>query len=296
MIAVTGATGFLGSHLVRALAKNNLEFICLVRSKSPRMTRLKDFSGSLREVDFTKSESVEKALAGCDTLVHSMGLINGEEDILRRVNIDYTRALLQAAKGKIKKMIFISSVAAIQRHGFYGKTKFEAEEVVRASGIPYLILRPAFIYGNGDENNTGLMIRTLKKFPLVPLLGGGNFKLQPIYVGDVVSVILEGLQKPAPNREYNIAGPGQISLKEILEILAFYLNVQRCFVPVPLKPVQFVVRLLLPLLKYTSIPAKQILELDKHEAFDISKTQADFNFNPMPFPEGAKKIFDSCAA
>lgn len=293
-IAVTGATGFLGSHLIKALKAEGKDFVCLVRSSSPRLKRLESMSPNLKEVDFNDVSTLESALNGCDTVIHLLGLINGTEEELRSVNIETTRCLIDAAcRQKIKKFIYISSVAAIRRHGYYGETKYEAEEIIRNSELPYLFFRPAYIYGIGDENNTSLMTRTLKRYPVVPLLGGGSFRLQPVYVGDVVPLIIQALDFSSWNKIYNVAGPAQVSLREMLEVLAGQLKVKRLFLPIPLKPVQALLRFYSLFVKNSKLPVKQILELDKHEAFDISETQKDFHFNPVTFDVGAQKMFAS---
>lgn len=297
MIAVTGATGFLGLNLIRALEKRGKRFRCVVRPSSPRISRLTVPVEHICETAFENADELRAAFKGAETVIHSLGLINGTEEALRRVNIDYTRRVVDAARAAgVSRFIFVSSVAAIRRHGTYGETKFQAEEIVRLSGIPYIIFRPAYIYGRGDENNTGLMINTLKRFPLIPLLGGGSFCLQPVYVEDVVSLLIQAVERPIPNKIYNVAGPKQTALRDMLELLAQGLGLKRVFVPIPLKPVQALLRVYIKIFKNTRLPAKQILELDKHEAFDITQTAKDFVFAPVEFREGVKRMFEACAA
>lgn len=298
-IALTGATGFLGSHLLASFEEKGIRGRALIRSSSPRKYRIKDFPVEICEVDWKREDSLAQALGDCDILVHLAGLTNGAEGLLRQVNVEYTRKIVQAAdKVGMKRIIFTSSVAALLMHGIYGETKREAEELIRGSGIPYVIFRPAFIYGEGDERNTGLMIRTLKRFPLVPLLGGGTFLLQPVYVDDVVSLLLQALHTSHLNQAYTVAGPKQIALREILVLLAENLGFKRVYIPIPLKPAQALVRIYTSLFKETRLPVKQVLELDKHEAFDISQTRRDFDFNPIEFREGVQRMFQRslCAA
>lgn len=290
MIALTGATGFVGSTLAARLKEKSLPFRCLVRRDSKNLERLRSFQTA--EVDFSSVSSLASSLEGCETVIHVLGLINGTEEVLQRVNVDYTRNLAQAsAQKKVKRFIFVSSVAANMRHGPYGLSKAAAEEEIKKSGVPYLFFRPAWIFGPNDINNSAMMIRTLKNFPVVPLLGGGTFKIQPVYVDDAVTVILQGLDFPRLNSAYNIAGKEQVSLKTILEVFARHMKVKRLFFPVPLKPLQAFLRGYLAVNPRTKLPAKQILELDKHEAFDISETQRDFGFDPIRFEEGAERMF-----
>ncbi len=292
MIAVTGATGFVGSHFIEALEERKIPFRLLLRKNSAREGEISKFGAKRFHVNFLDPESLRPALEGADILVHFLGLINGSEQQLQRVNIEMTRHLSQAAKeAGVKKIIYISSAAAVNPHGTYGKTKARGEEFVKTSGIPYLIFRPAYIYGNGDKNTTNMIPRKLKYWPVIPLLGGGSFKLQPVYIDDVIQLLIQGLYFSRINSTYTVAGPEQISLKEMLRILMRYLKVKRLLFPVPLKPVQWFFRTFYFIFKHSRIPVKQILELDKHEAFDISAARRDFQFDPMPFEDGVQTMF-----
>lgn len=295
MIALTGATGFVGSSLAAQLKVKQIPFRCLVRKNSKNLKRIQNISAECVEVEFSSTESIASALEGCELVIHVMGLINGSESMLEQVNIEFTRNLTAASvQRKIQKFIFISSVAATMRHGSYGITKYKAEEIVKQSGIPYLIFRPAWIFGPGDTTNSAMMIKTLKLSPFIPLLGGGTFKIQPVYVDDTVSLILQGIHFSKINSAYMVAGAEQVSLKMILETFSKHLKLKRIFIPIPLKPLQAVLRMYLKINPGTKLPAKQILELDKHESFDISETRRDFKFEPIKFEEGAKRMF-SCA-
>ncbi len=296
MIALTGATGFLGSAIAHRLKEKQLPFRCLVRKNSKKLDRIAGLSAPIIETDFTSAAALRSALDGCDLIIHCAGLINGSQSALRQANVESTQNLaLAAADSEVKKFVLISSVAATMKHGPYGLSKAEGEDAVKKSGIPYLFFRPAWIFGPGDTTNSAMMIRTLKSFPLIPLLGGGTFKIQPVYVSDAVDLILQGVHFSRVNTAYTVAGGEQVSLKTILETFAGHLKLKRIFVPIPLKPLQAILRVYLALNPWTKLPVKQILELDKHEAFDISETRRDFNFNPMPFSEGAKRMFSSCA-
>ena len=292
MIAITGATGFLGGHFLSALQERQIPATALLRSGSPREPKLSRFACKRVYVNFSDPASLRQGLEGSEILVHILGLINGTEESLHQSNVEITKNLTSAAaQAGIKKIIFISSAAAIHPHGSYGKTKARAEEFVKTCGIPYLIFRPAYIYGNGDDNTTGMMIRTVKRFPLIPLLGGGNFKLQPVYTDDVISLMVQGLFFSRVNSTYTVAGPEQVSLKDMLQVLMRHLKIRRFFIPTPLKPVQTFFRFFYFLFRHTRLPVKQILELDKHDAFDISDTRRDFQFDPMPFEEGVQQMF-----
>lgn len=297
MVVLTGASGFLGTRLVAALKQRQIDFLCLGRRPSKTLEAI----GCKQEhVDFDNASTLQHFLNPSITVIHLLGLINGSEEDLQQVNVAYARTLVHAAqKAGVAKMIWVSSVAAIHRHGFYGETKYQGEQILIQSGLPYTLFRPAYIFGAGDTKNTQLMIKTLKRLPIVPLLGSGDFKLQPVYVEDAVSLILQAIEKPAQNQCFNVAGENQISLKEMLQEFSVQLKVKRVLLPIPLKPIQWLLRLWIAIFPYTKLPAKQILELDKHEAFDIHETAKVFDFKPRSFQEGCRAMFDKvsvCAA
>lgn len=299
MIAVTGASGFLGRHLIENLAARQWHFRCLVRPGSQNLSNLSRITKRIQEVDYSNPASIQNAIRGCDTIIHVLGVINADQNVLTEVNETITQRLMTAAKAEgVQKIVHISSVAAGMTHGPYGASKRKGELAVIESGIPYTTLRPAYIYGVGDENNTAMLLRTLKRYPVIPLLGGGTFKLQPVYVADIVELIVKAVELPAQNTEFNAAGPAQITLKAMLQELSQNMGIRRSYLPVPLKPVQAMVKIFLKICPDTKLPAKQILELDKHEAFDISKTEKVFQYKPRTYFQGAKEMFESgiCAA
>lgn len=292
MIALTGGTGFLGSHLAEYLQKEKIPFRSLVRAGSPRLEESRKYLSEVREVNFDDPASIASALEGCDVVIHALGLINGSEEQLERVNVVYSQNMVTSAKEKkISKFICVSSVAALMKHGPYGESKARGEQKVIDSGLPYIVLRPAWIFGNRDTNVTAKITRTLKNFPIVPLLGGGTFKIQPVYVDDLVKLIHQTIDFSSVNTCYTVAGGEQVTLKVILETFARHMKLKRCFLPVPLKPVQALCKIYLGIFPNTKLPVKQILELDKHDAFDISKTRRDFGFNPRSFQDGASAMF-----
>ncbi len=271
MIVVTGATGFLGRHVLSSLQKRNFEFTPWSRYR----------------IDFSNVQEMEKALRSVDQVLHLAGQMNGRVEDLKESNALLTKRLVEASKKVgVRRIIFVSSAAAHLRKGPYGQSKWEAEEILKSSGIGYLIFRPALIYGPGDSKNVATMEKLVKHFPVLPLLGGGRFLIQPVYVDDVVSCLMAALQSAVVNQSYYLAGPSQISLKEMLETIAASWGKRVQLIPVPLKPVQILARAWSEIFPRTRLPVKQILELDQHSAFEIDAARKDFGFAPRTFKEG----------
>lgn len=252
------------------------------------LRRLSTRAGAgLHTVNYEDVDSLMRALEGVDVVCHVAGRINGSTAELVAANLASTEAMIQAAGAVgLKRFVFVSSVAAAMGKGAYGRIKKQAEDLLPNSDLPSVILRPTLIYGPGDDKNVATMARTVRLSPVVPVLGGGGFKVQPVHVDDVVSVLIQSFEKPLPESIYNVCGPEQISLREMLVLIAGAMRRRRLFVPIPLGPVQKALLMYQKVCPRTRLPVKQVAELDQHEAFDISATRRDFDFDPIPFAEG----------
>ncbi len=273
MIAVLGGSGFLGKHVVRALKERRVGFTLLDRRE-------------LRSPD-----EIRRALRGATQVLHLAGRINGSPQALKEANPGLMRRLTEAVKqSEVRRILYVSSAAAQFQKGPYGRSKGEAEEVLRASGIPHLIFRPTLLYGEGDTKNIATLEKVIQRSPWIPLLGGGIFLIQPLYVEDAVNALIQALESPLKNRVYNLAGPRQISLKEMIESVAETLGKRPRLISVPLKPVQVLAKSWSFFFPNTRLPVKQILELDQHRAFDIEDAKTDLGFRPRPFREGIRAM------
>lgn len=278
-----GSTGFLGRHLARAFSKAGIDVRRIGRRVGPDVDRVDDGS----------AESLVRAMDGAQVVIHAAGRINGTLAELEDSNVRATERVIAACeKVGARRIVHVSSAAAHSMHGDYGRTKRRGEEIVAASSVPErAVFRPTLVYGPGDTKNLASIRVVIARSPVVPLLGGGVFEVQPVHVNDAVSVLVQASLVTVREPHYNVAGPEQISLRRMLELLCAELRVTRVFLPVPLRPVQAAVRFYQALFPRTRLPVKQVLELDKHEPFDITLTRRDFAFDPVPFAEGLRRTF-----
>src|SRR3990172_2262039 len=190
MILVVCGTGFVGSHLIQRLRKGGLPVRAVVRS--PRKAQaLKDLGVEVVAGDIADKASLEAAAAGVERIIHLVGIIQEASGVtFRGVHVEGTRNLIEAAKKAGVRHFFYQSALGTRpgAKSEYHKTKWEAEELVRASGIPFTILRPSLIYGPGDLFTIRLS-EMFKLSPVLPVIGSGKSKIQPIYIDDVVSCI-----------------------------------------------------------------------------------------------------------
>ncbi len=228
---VTGATGFIGSHLVEALVRRGWRVRCPVRNPA-RAYWLKGLPVELVTADLTVPESLDGVFTGAEVVFHLAGLTRAlRPQQFFEVNVTGTANLLRAlgrADGSCRKLIFLSSLAAAgpSRPGaarteaeppnpvsVYGKSKRLAEEqVIGASPVGWVILRPPIVYGPRDGE--GLLYFRVVKLGVRPVLWAERY-FSLIYVGDLVRGILLAAESPRAAGIYHIADPTPYSFRAL---------------------------------------------------------------------------------
>ncbi len=233
-VLVTGASGFIGQSLVRRLLERGHTVRALVR-KPPLAAATPGLEYAVG--DLTDPASLDRACQGIEGIVH-LASATGVADprIVRAVNVDGTRALLDAAKKHgVGRFVFISTISATRkRRGPYGQTKRLGEEMVAASGIPFVTLRPSLVYG---ASNTGLFATLsayLRTLPVVPVIGSGRIELDPVHVDDLNAVTEESLTRSdVVGRTYDVLGPERVTFNDFLALVSRSLGVKKPVVHIP---------------------------------------------------------------
>ena len=187
-IAVTGGTGFVGRHLVRALLSKGHEVVIVARGVDKRDTSILGAGAAFVAGSTDDAGSLGRAFAGCEAVAHFAG-INRElgSQTYERVHIRGTQAVVDAAcAAGVRKIVYLSFLRARPDCGSaYHESKWAAEEMVRGSGLDYTILKSGVIYGRGDHLLDHVS-RALYTFPFFPLVGMRPTRLRPVFVDDVV--------------------------------------------------------------------------------------------------------------
>jgi dihydroflavonol-4-reductase len=201
---VTGATGFVGSHLVEALQNSSVEVTALARSASKAADLAQ---GGIRVVpgDLHDIAGLERAVRDQDVVYHVAGVVAArDESEFLRSNRDGTRNVLTAAEREGKpRFVLVSSLAAAgpalrgaplsgtePPHPVtaYGRSKLAAEQVVRSSSLPWSIVRPPIVYGPRDREV--LKVFRLARLGLVPVFGDGSQELSAVHAADLAQALL----------------------------------------------------------------------------------------------------------
>jgi NADH dehydrogenase len=288
MILVTGGTGFVGSHLIRLLRSDDIPVRAIVRDPA-RAAWLRDLGVDTVSGDVLDKASLEQAAVGCERVVHLVGIIQElGRATFERVHVEGTRNLLEAAKKAGLRQFFYQSALGVRAgaRSMYHKTKWEAEELVRASGLPYTILRPSLIYGPGDQFTIRLsdMIRLS---PVLPVIGSGKSKVQPVFINDVAACIRKAVTSDCClNEIYELGGPEQLTYEEVTREIAQALGVKRPAVHVPLFFMQAAARTLGAVLPKPPVTTDQLIMLQEDNVCSLRDIRDVFGIEPMKFREG----------
>ena len=236
MILVTGGTGFVGGHVVQALRANDQDVRVLVRNRA-NGSKLETWGVELAEGDVTSPESLRRAVAGADTVIHLVAIRQGKQEQFQRVMVEGTRDLLAAAKeagvGRFVHMSALGTTAETKDLIPYYNAKWQMEQEVKASGIPYVIFRPSFIFGP-DGGILPTFAKLARLTPVTPVIGSGRQRIQPIWADDVGAYFARAVtEEAATNRTFEIGGPEAISWNEFWERLKRSRGIKRPSVHVP---------------------------------------------------------------
>lgn len=240
LATVFGGSGFVGRYAVTALAKQGWR----VRAAERRP----DLAGFLQTAGFVGQvapvqanlrfpQSVEPAIAGAKVVVNAVGLLSSAgAQTFKAVHVDGARAAAKAAReAGVKRLVHVSAIGADPKSpSRYAKTKAEGEAAVLEEFPDAIIIRPSIVFGPEDEffNRFAAMARVS---PLLPLIGGGRTRFQPVFVGDIAAAIANVANGSAgkPGTVYEAGGPEVLSFRELLDLTQQWSGRDRGYFPMP---------------------------------------------------------------
>jgi len=236
MILVTGATGFVGQHLMDRLRERGEALRPLVRDARDA-ERLRSLNVEPVVGDVTDLAALARAMTGVDTVIHLAAItVEKVAATFERVNARGARNVADAARNAgVARFLYLSVNGARDDPRYpYVRSKWRGEQAVVASGIPYTVLRPSLIFGRGEQFCAALA-SLARRSPVMPIAGDGKTLFQPVWVEDVCSCLLKALDDDAYlGRVYEVGGPEQLSYDEIVDIVMRVLGKRRRKVHVPL--------------------------------------------------------------
>ena len=243
MLLLTGATGLVGSAVLRRLVAEGAEVRCLVRN--PRGLGAQRVRVQIALGDLTDPPSFRNALRGVHTVVHLAASIRDQpHGSIEEINGIATWRMVEAAeRSGVERFVFFSVLgASTHQRARLLRAKALAEQAVRESRLRSTVFAPSIVYAPGDAWLT--LLERLALLPLMPVSGRGRATYQPIWVEDVADCVIASLHAPDGHGRYELAGPEQLSHNDIVRTVLRSLNRTRPLLHVPTAVVSRALRLL----------------------------------------------------
>ena len=293
-VAVTGATGFVGRHLVNRLLKDSHDVIVVTNQRSGTdlfSDRVKYARGSVHVPN-----QLIQAFSNCQAVFHLVGIIAETRKNTFKTTVEQgTKNVISACRqNNIETIIYLSALGTSEESGSkYFETKWAAEQFVKNSGLNWTIFRPSIIYGRGD-GFLAMMSKIIKLSPFVPIFGDGKYKLQPVYIGDLVKAMAKSLtSKECQGETIEIGGAEPLEYVEIIDSIKKALKKKRMNLFIPMAVIKPVAVLLEKILKPSPLTTDQLIMLEKGSVCDLSKMKRLFDIEPVGFDEGLKKVLEN---
>ena len=285
IIGITGATGFVGRHIVNRLVERGHRPRALVRR--PDRTPFNPADVDVVTGSLADPAALQTLVAGAEVVIHLVGIIvERGAATFETIHVGGTGAVLAAARAAgVRRLVHMSALGARDEPGAtaYHRTKARAERLVAASGIDHVIFRPSMISGPGNVP-IATLARLHRFAPVVPIFGTGDFLLQPVWIGDVA----EAYALAAEGRGsgvYELGGPAVITYQDFVRAIGRASGHPRPTIHVPLSLVRLGARLATPLGAAAPITSDQLQMLLEGSVTSNNAIESIFGIVPMAFQE-----------
>jgi nucleoside-diphosphate-sugar epimerase len=240
-IAITGGTGFIGSHLVRDLIARDHTVTLVQRAASRNDQTFRNHNKiKIVSAELSSEEQLFNAFSGCDAVCHLVG-INRERQAgdYNKVHVEGTAHVVAAAsRAAVHKLVFVSFIRArASRTSLYLNSKWQGEEIVRSSALDYTIVKPGMVYGKGDQMIKSI-VHGMNLFPLLglwPSVGLFEKAVNPIFVDDFVRILVAALvENRLSHQTVAVAGPDNITLCKAVDRVARVMKKPMLPLPLPI--------------------------------------------------------------
>ncbi len=292
LILVTGGAGVMGQALVAGLIKKGWK----VRVFDQPGTAMERLDVDLRHGDITDLSTMEGLFDGVGTCFHLAAvLIAQDPEVFERVNVGGTRNIVEGAEAAgVRHFIFVSSASVVYlKTTQYSLSKRECERIVQSqASMHFTIVRPTLAYNEHGGQEFRMFLEFLRRFPIVPFVGGGEAKKRPVYVDDLVRgfLAIPGNAK-AFEKTYNFSGGSTVSMREFAELTMRHHKIDKRILPIPVWLCRLVAAAMELTMKEPLLTWNGIAGVTQDAELDNASAREDLGYNPIGVREGFEKIW-----
>ncbi len=292
-VFVTGASGYVGSNLLPKLLEQGHTPVCLIRPGSRKklgdlQTRIEIVEGDVKDIDAWKDQ-----LKNIDAFINLIGIIRefpsrgvSFEELHFQATVDLASLAIEMG---VKRFLQMSALgASLHSDAKYHRTKFRAEKFLQRTELDWTIFRPSLIIGEGNEA-IGMFVDMIDKYPVMPVIGEGNYQFQPVDIEDVSEGFVRALEnEKAVGRIYEIGGPDRYTLNEMLDRIAEKMGKKARKIHIPTGFLKLAVASL-EYFKFFPLTRGMIDMLKEGNITDSNEFFKELNIEAIPFEQSLEK-------
>jgi len=296
VILVSGGAGVMGSRLVKGLVKAGNRVRALSLPGDPHVCRLENVDCEISYADITDAGTLEGAFEGVRTVYHLAAvIITHDQDIFRKINAGGTRNMVQGAVSSgVEHFIYVSSASVIfPDASAYARSKLEGERIVTSQDeMPYTIVRPTLVYEREAGQEFMMFMESLKKYPVVPFVGRGRAKKNPVFTEDVIKGLLAIAHNPKTyGKTYNFSGGEVVTIRELAHLMLKCRGLSKPFVPIPIWLCKMIALVMEKAMKKPPLTRYAISRMEQDADLDNTEARKDLVYKPIGVTEGLMRCY-----
>lgn len=294
-IVVTGAAGLVGQNLIPRLKARGQTNIVAIDKHPANTAILRQLHPDVPvlEADLAKDDGWQTAVADADVVVSAHAQIGGLDGAAFTANnVTGTERLIEAVRSNAPYVVHLSSsVVESAANDWYVRSKRAQEQLIVASGLPAVVLRPTLMFGWFDRKHLGWLARFMQKSPVFPVPGHGGYLRQPLYVGDFCNIIMACIARRPAGSAYNISGQEKVTYVDLIRAVKEACAARAAIVPTPYR--------LFWLMLYTyglfdrdpPFTTKQLEALITPDVFEVIDWPSIFGVSATPLRQALAETF-----
>ena len=290
IIGITGATGFVGRHIVHRLIERGHRVRTLVRR--PERASFKSPDVEIVPGSLSDTAALRTLVTGADAVVHLVGIIvERGADTFDAVHVAGTAAVIAAARAAgVRRLVHMSALGARDEPSAtaYHRTKARGEQLALTSGLDCVSFRPSLIAGPGSAP-ISILARLHRFAPVVPIFGSGKFPLQPVWIGDVATAFALAAEGRSAG-VLELGGPAVMTYVEYVRAIGRACGHPRATITIPLGLVRLLARAMDPLGAAAPITSDQLQMLVEGSVTPNNAIERVFGIKPLRFEEGLARF------